>query len=66
MTGTERFAPLVFQYAIGLGVRKQDSALKTRLNEILGRERETIHALLASYGVPLVSPKRLTEGSAHE
>jgi len=61
MAGTERFAPLVFQYAIGMGVRKEDAALKARLNEILGRERETIHALLASYGVPLVS-----EGSSHE
>lgn len=60
--GTARFAPLVFHYAIGMGVRKDDRVLLARLNEILGHERETFHALLVSYGVPLVSP----EGSSHE
>lgn len=59
MTGTRRFAPLVFQYAIGVGVRRQDVALKRRLDGILARQRERIRALLESYGVPLVSPAGL-------
>jgi quinoprotein dehydrogenase-associated probable ABC transporter substrate-binding protein len=54
ITDTASFAPAVFQYAIAIGVRKGDSALKDRLNAILARERPAIRNLLARYGVPIV------------
>ena len=38
ITGTEAFAPLLFQFDIAMGVRKQDKALKDRLDEILARD----------------------------
>ena len=57
---TKSFAPLMFQYAIAVGVRKEDGILRARINEALAREREAIHALLQSYGVPLVSPRGLS------
>ena len=59
---TKSFAPLVFRYAIGVGVRKEDQALRARIDGVLARERGAIHALLQSYGVPLVSP----EGLSHD
>lgn len=55
ITGTEAFAPLLFQFDIAMGVRKQDKALKDRLDEILARDSGAIRALLVSYGVPLVT-----------
>jgi quinoprotein dehydrogenase-associated probable ABC transporter substrate-binding protein len=62
MTGTNSFTPLVFQFAIAAGVRKQDRDLRTRLDAVLTREQGPIQAILKSYGVPLVSP----EGLSHE
>ncbi len=61
ITGTEAFAPLLFQFDIAMGVRKQDKALKDRLDEILARDAGAIRALLVSYGVPLVTA---SEGGA--
>jgi mxaJ protein len=55
ITGTEAFAPLLFQFDIAMGVRNQDKALKDRLDEILARDAGAIRALLVSYGVPLVT-----------
>ena len=55
ITETEAFAPLLFQFDIAIGVRKQDKALKDRLDEILARDAGAIRALLVSYGVPLVT-----------
>ena len=55
ITGTERFAPLLFQFDIAIGVRTQDKALKDRLDWILARDAGAIRALLVSYGVPLVT-----------
>lgn len=49
---TEQFKPLIFNYAIALGVRKGDHALKAKLDQILAQKRSDIAALLASYGVP--------------
>lgn len=62
VTGTESFAPLMFQFAIAVGVRKQDQALRARLDQALAREQGVIDALLQSYGVPLVP----LQGSSHE
>ena len=52
ITDTEGFRPLIFQYDIGLGVRKGDHALKAKLEDILLQKRPEIAALLQSYGIP--------------
>ena len=49
---TEDFRPLIFQYDIGLGVRKGDHALKSKLDGILVQKRPEIAALLQRYGIP--------------
>jgi mxaJ protein len=43
-----------FAYDISIGVRKGDDDLKARLDRVLEAESETIHQLLADYGVPAV------------
>jgi mxaJ protein len=53
ITGTERFLPLVFQFPIAIGVRKDEIARRNRLNEIIAERRPEIRRLLASYGVPV-------------
>ncbi|SFO76204.1 quinoprotein dehydrogenase-associated probable ABC transporter substrate-binding protein [Bradyrhizobium sp. Ghvi] len=50
----ERFTPQQFQFAIAMGVRKGDHALRDRLNAFIDEHRSDIAALLRSYGVPLV------------
>jgi mxaJ protein len=62
ITGTERFAPLAFQYDIAMGVRKQDHALKARLDGVIARNQMAIQALLQRYGVPLVKAIERAEG----
>ena len=54
ITGTERFAPLRFHFAIAMGVRKGDTVLRDRLDDVIARERRTVRDILVSYGVPLV------------
>jgi quinoprotein dehydrogenase-associated probable ABC transporter substrate-binding protein len=54
MTGTERFAPLRFRFAIAMGVRKGDDALRAKLDAVLVRNAGTIRDILKAYGVPLV------------
>ena len=46
---------LPFDYAMALGVRTGDDALKARLDTILDKRRGDIGRILASYGVPLVN-----------
>jgi len=55
ISGTAAFAPLIFEYDIAIGVRKQDKALKVRLDDIIARNQGPIRTLLESYGVPLVA-----------
>jgi quinoprotein dehydrogenase-associated probable ABC transporter substrate-binding protein len=50
----ERFAPQQFQFAIAMGVRKGDHALRDQLNAFIDTHRDDIASLLRSYGVPLV------------
>lgn len=57
MSGTEKFRPLVFRYAIAMGVRKGDTKLRDKLNAIITSEKPAIDAILASYGVPVVELK---------
>jgi quinoprotein dehydrogenase-associated probable ABC transporter substrate-binding protein len=54
ITGTEHFLPLVFQFPIAIGVRKEDIALRNRLNEIIAARRPEIRRLLASFAVPVL------------
>ena len=62
ITGTARFTPLVFRYAIAMGVRKDDLALRDKLNRVIARDNRAIHAILESYGVPLVDIKGGIDG----
>jgi quinoprotein dehydrogenase-associated probable ABC transporter substrate-binding protein len=62
ITGTEKFRPLVFTYAISMGVHKGNEALRDRLNQVIEKELPAIDAILGSYGVPLVDMK----GVSHE
>src|SRR3954452_23017921 len=50
----ERFAPQQFQFAISMGVRKGDHALRDQLNAFIDEHRSEIASLLRSYGIPLV------------
>jgi mxaJ protein len=43
-----------FTFAIAMGVRRGDTALRERLDELLARRRDDIRAILAEYAVPLV------------
>jgi mxaJ protein len=62
ITDTETFKPLLFQFSIGLGVRKGDVALKNKLDAILTEKQPEIQALLQSYGIPTVPiPVRASE-----
>jgi quinoprotein dehydrogenase-associated probable ABC transporter substrate-binding protein len=44
--------PVPFEFSIAMGVRKGDTALRDRLDEILQRRRPEIDAILAQYQVP--------------
>jgi len=57
MTDTRRFKPLVFRFAIAMGVRKGDDALRVQLDGAIAKERPAILNILESYGVPLVKLK---------
>src|SRR4051812_29153442 len=61
----ERFAPQQFQFAIAMGVREGDDALRDRLNEFIDEHRSEITSLLRSYGVPLVD-QPVTVSGGHE
>lgn len=54
ITGGERFAPLKFQFAIAMGVRRGEDAFQAEIERAIDRRREDIRATLRSYGVPLV------------
>jgi mxaJ protein len=51
--------PLPFEFAIAMGVRKGDTALRDQLDEILQRRRADIDAILAQYQVPRVDSPAL-------
>ena len=62
ITDTRRFAPLQFQFAIAMGVRKGDTALRDRLDAVIAREQPAIRNILRSYGVPMVALKGASHG----
>ncbi len=45
---------LCFTFAIAMGVRRDDQALRRALDEVIARKYAAIHQLLVQYGVPLV------------
>ncbi|MET4042119.1 mxaJ protein [Bradyrhizobium sp. RT6a] len=61
----ERFPSQQFQFAIAMGVRKGDDALRDRLNAFIDEHRSEISSLLRSYGVPLVD-QSVTVSGGHE
>ena len=61
----EQFAPQQFQFAISMGVRKGDHALRDQLNAFIDGHRSEIASLLRSYGVPLVELP-VTASGGHE
>lgn len=58
----ERFAPQRFTFAIAMGVRKGDDALRDQLNAFIDDNRAEITSLLRTYGVPLIDPVRAASG----
>lgn len=58
----ERFAPQRFQFAISMGVRKGDHALRDRLNAFIDEHRPEVASLLQSYGVPLLELSATASG----
>lgn len=54
---------LPFVYDIALGVRREDTLLHRRLDEVLVRREAEIAAILREYGVPLVASPRLRSGT---
>ncbi|MDA9420749.1 MULTISPECIES: substrate-binding domain-containing protein [Bradyrhizobium] len=61
----ERFPPQHFQFAIAMGVRKGDHALRDQLNAFIDEHRSEITSLLRNYGVPLVDAP-VTASGGHE
>jgi mxaJ protein len=55
ITGTADFKPLLFQYDIAVGLRKGDTALQSRIDNVLVRRQPEIARLLSDFGVPVVS-----------
>jgi quinoprotein dehydrogenase-associated probable ABC transporter substrate-binding protein len=51
--------PVPFDYAIAMGVRKGDTALRDLLDEVLARRKADIEAILDEYAVPRVEGQPL-------
>jgi mxaJ protein len=57
-------APLRFSFAIAIGVRRGDAALRRTLDDLVVRRRAEIDRLLAEYGVPRVDGARASADGA--
>jgi quinoprotein dehydrogenase-associated probable ABC transporter substrate-binding protein len=58
---------LPFTFAIAMGVRRSDRALRDTLDAIVARRQPSIDSLLASYGVPLLARATTDRaGEVHE
>lgn len=62
ITDTGKFKPLIFRFAIDMGVKKGNSALRDQLDTVIAKERPAIRNILQSYGVPLVDIKGASNG----
>jgi mxaJ protein len=56
ITNTERFAPLLFQFDVAIGVRKGDDKRREEFDQLISRNAAQIAHLLDEYGVPVVAP----------
>jgi mxaJ protein len=54
---------LPFVFNISLGVRKDDTALKQELEEVLQRRQVEIRSILEDYGIPLVQETKAQDAS---
>jgi mxaJ protein len=54
VTADAKNPELQFVYAMSMGVRKDDTALRDRLQGAIDRHRQDIAAILADYGIPTV------------
>ena len=54
---------LPFAFDIALGVRKEDTALKQELEEVLQRRQVEIRSILEDYGIPLVQEAKPRDAS---
>lgn len=52
ITDTIDYLPLMFEYAIGMGVRDGDDALRSELNQFVMDHADDIAVILTDYGVP--------------
>jgi mxaJ protein len=55
ITDTERFAPLLFQFDIAIGVRKGDDKREEEFDRLIARNSAEIAQLLDRYGVPVLA-----------
>ncbi|HEY5337725.1 MAG TPA: quinoprotein dehydrogenase-associated putative ABC transporter substrate-binding protein [Rhizomicrobium sp.] len=62
ITDTARFKPLLFTFAIAMGVKKGNVALRNKLDGVIAKEQPAIRNILQSYGVPLVDLKGASNG----
>jgi ABC-type amino acid transport substrate-binding protein len=63
ITDTERFAPLLFQFDIAIGVRKGDDKRKEELDQLISRNAVQIAQILDRFGVPVVGADQRHDGA---
>jgi mxaJ protein len=56
ITGTERFAPLLFQFDIAIGVRKGDDKRREEFDQLISQNSVQIAQILYRFGVPVIEP----------
>ncbi len=56
LTGDSKMPEIAFTYAMAMGVRKTDVALRDRLQDAMDRHAPEIAAILHDYNVPLTPP----------
>ena len=62
ITDTERFAPLLFQFDIAIGVRKGDDQRREELDRLISRNSAEIAQILDRYGVPVIAADQRHDG----
>lgn len=55
ISGTARFAPLLFQFDIAIGVRKGDDRHRDEFDRLIAENSSQIAQILNDYGVPVVA-----------
>jgi mxaJ protein len=65
ITDTDRFAPLLFQFDIAIGVRKGDAQRRDELDRLIAQNSAQIAQILNEYGVPVVGAEARSDGADH-